>query len=570
MDNIPSGAAEAPGGIALSHESLVAEAMIEFDEFSVHELEDFLRRYRDTVEGLTVTGLRPDLLKRIKGYLDTEAIPLAGAYDYIDEMREQGRQHIFLLHIQHAHRADLAALREKCRLFNDSLPSKPPRPALTGILLRGNELIFRWIETRRWQQNVNVGPNQISVVSHDERSVNFFSVDLASGHAAIRIQSLRSNPEMSVVDELEIYRKLVQERVNLDHFSPLVLEPVIRELLTSNKMKVQRWSIDWPGRGRLNGNVDPGFVEVVLLRFAEYVAQELAGDWLFVRRNAQRRVRATLDAKANEVHIPNRCDREEEHVILGDIRGVPRHKLNIRPLSDLADEHEEWRPALETFDVQFAIRGEREIDIQKAGKSWVVGPASVKAAQELVSRYPAIFKLRYRVRCPAGKPADGDARLYETIPESVDCRHKGKNISHATTDMIETVLVFEPPRETPQVIPKVAKAVEPLVPQKLKRRVVGAVTIVLFAVVYVPLVLGTAWLFLRLHERFDTKTGFLFVGLSYSIALLIELGAVIKLLGNPVTELALKVLLKLASLFRLRSSAEQPSKARVHRVGGRH
>lgn len=543
----------------------IEEAMAEFREFDVPELKEFLRRNKENVEGLKLGGLKVNRLDRIRENLEKRLIPLTAAYDYLDEKREHGRQHLFLFHVRQAYRGELAALRAKYAPFAISFPVKPFTPTLTAIILRGDELVFRWIETRQWQRQVQAGPNQFVVQSETERSVNFFSVDLATGQAAIRIQTLKPNPAKSLFEELDLYRSLVREKVDLDHFTPLNLEPVVRELLTSNRTKVQRWVIDWPGRGRLAGNVDPGFVEVVLLRFADYVAQELAGDWLFERRGTRRKVRATLDARINEVAIPNRCDRGEEQVILDDIRLAPAHKLHIPALSDLAREHEELRPALETFDVEFAIRGERELDIQKAGGNWVVGPTSAQAAKELASKYPDLFKLRYRVRCPDEKPAQ-EEKLYETIPATIDCKHKGKKVTHATEGMTETILVFEPPRERPPVIPKVAKAMEPLLPKGLRRRVIGAVTILAFAIVYLPVVFGTAWGFLWLQKRFDSTTGFVFTGIAYSIVLLAELGAVIKLLGNPVTELALKVLLKLASLFRLKSKADQPSKAKVHKV----
>ncbi|MEK6372342.1 MAG: SAP domain-containing protein [Acidobacteriota bacterium] len=567
MGAIPPDPAEPLGIVPPPLEPLIADAIAEFKEFDVPELKEFLRRNKEAVEGLKIGGLKGDLLDRIREYIATDQIPLSTAFDYIDAMRENGRQHLFLFQIREEHRDDLVTLRASAVPFNDSLPAKPFEPKLTGILLRGEELAFRWIETRQWEQQVPAGPNQFELRLETERSVNFFTVDLVTGQAAIRMQALKSNSEKSIIEEFEIYRRLIQERVNLDHFSPLNLEPVIRVLLTSNAMKVQRWSIDWPGRGHLSGNVDPGFVESVLLRFADYVAQELAGDWLFDRKGGSRRVRATLNARANEVEIPNRCDADEERVILDNIREVPRHKMKIDALRDIARKHEGLRPAFETFDVHFAIRGQREIDLREAGGNWVVGPTSLHAARELVLAYPTLFQLRYRVRCPEKSAAEGT--LYETVPESIACKHKGKNVTHPTNGITEPVLIFEPPRETPEVIPKVASAVERWLPQNLRRRVIGAVTVLLFAVVFIPIVLATTWMFLLLHKHFDTATGFVFISVAYSIILLVELGAVIKLLGNPVTELALKVLLKLASMLRWRSTAERPSKARVHKVSSK-
>jgi hypothetical protein len=529
----------------------VDEVMEELDELHVSDLSDFLKHVREKS-----SGIRRDLLLRIRELVATGKVTLEVAYAFLDKLREHGRQHLFLFKIQEAHRGELATLRGKHTPFVTSLPDKPPAPVLTELRETQTHLLFRWIETRTWEQAIQGAANGEPRV---ERSINFFRLNLETGEAEIRIQRTRPNCELSPIDELRIYRQMLKPYVDLDHFTAVVLDPAMRRLLTAKRMTVVRWQIDWPeSRGRLGGNVDPGFVQSLLLRLANYFALDLAGDWLFARgRDSVKRVRASLDGVRNEVLIPNRCTAEEEAVILADIRGG-RRDFRIRQLADVARNRDELRPALEMFDRQFATYRNRDVVLDTVEQEWVAGPQSVTAARELAGRYPELFRIRYGVRCPdnekavehpLGEPYWSDRA--EDIPAQISCAHsKKKTVVHATEGQVEAVLSFKPPEKAPPLVPRLTKYAERWLPDGMERQIAAGFTIVLFALVYVPLLVGTAWAFLQLRERFDSNAGLFIIVFTFLVALVFETGIFIVVLGNPIADAAANLLIKLASLLK--------------------
>ena len=567
-----------PRAVGLPAPEQVDEVMDELEELDLPELRDLLR-WQDK----TVGGLRPEVIGRLRGHLAAGEIKLDDAYDFLDELREHGRQHLFLFQIQHSHRDDLARLHAQWdeaippvanahRQAKVSLADKPAAPVLTGIFETDHHLVFRWIETRAWEQAV---PGQTERKPRTERSVNFFRIDLRTGDAEIRIQKLRPHCEVPLLEELRIYRELVQQFVDLEHFSPFLLEPAMRRLLTARRMSVQRWRIDWPeSEGRLGGSVDPGFVQSLLFRLANYFALEVAGEWLFRRtRGSPRRVRASLDGKNNEVQIPNRCIAEEEEVILHDIRGGRRRELKIRELHEVARDHEELLPALERFDQELTL-GAHEIELAEMGKEWVVGTKSAQAAQELAARHPERFRLRHRVRCPDHRrpvEENGKVRWWDhlgEIPAEVPCAHgRRRRVMHPTANQIETVLLFEPPPTHPPLVPRLTRIARKWIPQEMESTFGKIVVMFFLAFVYIPLVIATALGFLKLLERFPGAPALLVIGLSFLVALVFETGICIHILGEPIADGAANLLIKIASLLKPMAGAkESEASPHVNRV----
>src|SRR3989442_1013896 len=101
----------------------------EFEDYDLPELREFMRQKKQKIG-----GLRPDLINRLRDVLTRGVVNLDAAYAYIDELREHGRQHLFLFHVQQAHRDDLSKLRGKLKSLPISLTEKPQEPTLTAII----------------------------------------------------------------------------------------------------------------------------------------------------------------------------------------------------------------------------------------------------------------------------------------------------------------------------------------------------------------------------------------------------------------------------------------------------
>jgi hypothetical protein len=74
-----------------------------------------------------------------------------------------------------------------------------------------------------------------------------------------------------------------------------------------------------------------------------------------------------------------------------------------------------------------------------------------------------------------------------------------------------------------------------------------AFSYILFAIIYIPLVFGTAWLFIRLGVKYPG--GDLIIYPTFSLVLLFQAGIVVAILGKPLTETARDILLSLASFY---------------------
>ncbi|MHC4477646.1 MAG: hypothetical protein ACYTEL_18530 [Planctomycetota bacterium] len=567
----------------------VREAMASFSRYHNPELREFLLRCN-----LRVGGLREDREKRIYDHLEDGSVPLERAFDYIDELKETGEQQLFLFRLQKSRRKHLKDLRDwdyvqKRVATKDDEPRpkgdrpevqqglyKPePReslfflteiaaesPVLAAVYRRAEpreSLFFKWVETRHWtEQREAVG--NVVVKQFRERSANFLCIDLATGNAEICIQRLHPNPQKSLREELDLYRKLAGKVVDFDAFVPTTIEPVIRRFLNSTRALVVRWGVRWIDVGNLGGGVDPGYVRGVLKRFGNYSAVSLSADWLFDQgANDPKKVRVKLNGRTNQVDLPKRCLPEEADVILSEIRRVPTGKLHSSDLEAVARVNETRRPILQQIDSKLSVEGKREIELGKVAEEvWYSEEETISTGEEIVRRCPESYRIRYFVSCPdSGNPVSNDqGPVYferkEDIPLEIGCRHaRGAGVAtHVTKGRIKVVLLAGPPPKVLQLLPRIGDALEEKVGKSHIGNVIRALSFILFTVLYVPLVWATAWLFLRLTDRFPRGT--LIIHLTFFLVLVLEAGIVVSVLGKPLTDSARDLLISLASLFERR------------------
>ena len=568
----------------------VKEAMENsFSRYHVPELRDFLRRCN-----LPVGGNRDVLVKGIHQNLAQGTVSLERAFDYIDEISENGEQHVFLFRIKRERRSYLDRLKDlnyvwervspqagfsdqtdppgdreeipelykprsrECLFFSHKMIAE--LPSLVAVYRRPepqDTLFFKWVETRYWARAVQDGNRIMQMKTFSERSVNFLCINLESGGAEIRIQKLNPNPEKALREELNLYRQLADQVVEFDAFIPLPVEPAIRRLLSSKEAKVVRWKVKWIDVGNLSGGIDPGFVRNILKRFGNYTGVRLAADWLFDQNKMEpRKIRAKLDGQTNQVELPNRCFPEEAHEIILDIRKARMTKLRNPKLDSIARKNESYRPVVQQIDAKLSIDGNDEIVLERVAKQvWFSEEETVRVCEKMVAKYPENFQIKYFVTCPeTGKPvSDEKGPSYfdrkDQIPHEIPCLHaKGKGSAmHKTEGRIETLLISQQAVQDYQLIPRIANVFEKKVGKRHIAKLIKAFSYILFAIIYVPLVSGTAWLFLRLGVKYPG--GELIIYPTFSLVLLFQAGIVVAILGKPLTETARDILLSLASLY---------------------
>ncbi len=570
----------------------IEDAMASFTSYHIPELREFLSR-----SNLTVGGNKDNLEVRIRGHLKDGSVPLERAFDYIDEIGETGEQHIFLFRIKQKRRRYLKELQnwntiikrldhqiDESQLMNDRQeveqglykpenreclfflnPTTEESPFLAAVYRRREPrkaLFFKWVETRRWTKEEHKEDGSVEVKQLSGRSVNFLCLDLSTGDAEIRIQKLNANPEKSLREILELYRKLAEKVIEFKDFIPLLIEPAIRRLLSSRRAYVVRWEVQWIDVGNLGGGVDPGFVRGVLKRFGNYTAVCLSADWLFEQQTSDiRKIRANMDGRTNQVELPNRCLPEEIDVILSDIRKAPTSKLRNPQLDSIAQDNEKWRPILQQIDSELSMEGKEQIELEKvADKVWFSKQESIKTGEELAKRHPGIFQILYFVSCPdTDKPVSNkDGPLYfqqkKDIQAEIPCLHaRGHGVAmHKTEGRVKTLLLSQKEAQDITILPRIAKAIEPKIKESHISNFMRALSFILFAILYVPLVWGTAWLFLLLQEKFTGGT--MIIYMTFLPVLVLEAGIVTSLLGKPLTDRARDLLLSLASIFEKKSA----------------
>lgn len=606
----------------------VDEAMRGFGALQMPELHEFLKRV-----GLTVGGTRLQRLQSIADNLRSGAVSTDTAFDYLDERRENGEQHLFLFRLARDESARLAALRDPAPLI-DALARVRPRPAddelgdrravrdtlyapapreallfetvveaeepkLAAAYWRGphrSELFLKWVETRRWQRLVTV-PQPVQQ-TYQERAVSFFRVDLAEGRAELRLQRLHPSPERPLEDEVAALRGQLASLLGgagggvlgVGPFLPVLVEPAMRRLLTSQIARVLSWQVDWIDSGRLGGGVDPALAQCLFRRHREFSALRLSAEWLFERPGGkERKVPVQLDGRTNEICFPKRCTAAEMAVVLDHVRERARRPLRVRPLQELAREDETVTPIL--LQIERELRGRepgQDVDLRRLAREAWLDLADVAAvAERLAERNPDEFAVRYRGRCEetrhlAELPGGGrlEARRWAEIPPTFQCRHDrpARYEVHPGPPNVDAVLEVHTRETAPAPLLRVQPALEKWFGKSRADRLLDGLAVLAFAACFVPIVLATTYAFLSLQSRFAAGGMLLalILGVPMALVYVLEAGAIVAVLGDPLTSRAQQllgwILSRVSDLFQRRAADDAHTwPAKVHRTpeGGR-
>ena len=160
--------------------------------------------------------------------------------EYVDNLKMWGKQRVFLFEINGNRQElinQLSAPDEVRKLVKD-LYDNPvyhwdePKPFLahvkhttdpdTGALL----VVFKLIEMRDYKLVID-GIQQ----DYEERSTNFFIINLRDGYAELRIQRLPINASKKLKEEHELLEAELRGYLDFDRFDPIPLEPIMVEML---------------------------------------------------------------------------------------------------------------------------------------------------------------------------------------------------------------------------------------------------------------------------------------------------------------------------------------------------
>jgi hypothetical protein len=325
------------------------EALSTLDQHNVRPVVDgFLKKF-----GLSLSGPKAAKLMRIHNAIaaPVKRPSFEDLVDYVDNLKMYGKQHVFPHELKEGHEDYLEELRDP-RNVAKRLPQsdseeptrdpdvlwyklvwKAPKPELAEVrhsFAGGQgELSLKWVATRDFAVPVKVqvpgGPPVPRFVLQQERSVNFFIVNLGDGTAEIRIQTLQPFPARDLKAELGTYRAEADSIVRLDCFTPVPVAPTIVTCLRKPILPITTWEVAYPDGRKLGGLYDPSFLFKFGLPFKNAHGRELTVYWECKQEvTGARRLFFSLDGDDNRVLFNAVTDRSRVDFILGEVRKLSR------------------------------------------------------------------------------------------------------------------------------------------------------------------------------------------------------------------------------------------------------
>ena len=264
----------ATGQCAEFEQEWLIEAITELGPYVRSFTTKFMRKH-----DLPVANSKSAMLNRIQNEIigPKERLHFEDLVEYLDELRLWGRQCVVLYALKNVGKKNdgekyLEKLRspeyikerlgrQKNRFNNNVCRWKANKPFLSEVRHnfdkknKRGELSFKWVQTRQFEKLI-----KRTYQTFDERSVNFFIINLEDGSAQLRIQSLPDRSLTTLGEELQTYTKEIEKLLDFDHFTPVSLKPVMQEFLFKKVLPITHWSVR-TRTGRLQGNRDPSFIQ---------------------------------------------------------------------------------------------------------------------------------------------------------------------------------------------------------------------------------------------------------------------------------------------------------------------
>ncbi len=558
-----------PVGVT-TRKRVIAETMEALSEYNLPVIQDFIREENER-RGLRIPvgGLRPNVIANIENNIDKkEGFPAEDLLDYVDRLRENGNQHIFLYQINQNHREYLRELRKpeyiRQRLeenglldrYNKSLHIWEARTPQLSAMTRRREpedvLLFKWVETRTEQVTQKVEEdkqgNKIIIIKRvKRRAVCYFRIKLSNGDGELCVHQLATNARKAILDEREKYSAHIQKLIRLDYFHLVALEPAVHNLVIAPPAggEVTDWKILLPEDATLGGGGNPDLSQWLGMLWKNFAGDHLKMDWSL----GDRITKIKLDAETNELKLREALPPEQASRVIHAIRDYSKEGIKHPSLNKLAEEDDAYRTVLKKFDTLVTLLQKNNIDCKELIDNGEVSFDAVSdILEKLNSQFPEIFKNKYQVICPdTHRPIKKDGSNYleyssvTKIPPRVNCKegfHKGRKTYHPTKGNIKPILSYAEPPKTPVgdgVIewadqPKgLIDRIENALGKAIGRKIIKAMFLLVFASLYAGLTWAIVRSFLPLIQQYQGEK--IFVAVPYFIILLLLVVLLVALFG---------------------------------------
>jgi len=250
------------------------EAIAELDHYKTNPFTTyFMKKYGLPVLPVKKAMLGLIQLKITKSKKSKKPPHFEDLVEYVDELKPWGKQSVSLYTLRYDEKEYLKKLLDpdyikEClskledRYNNNICRWKSDTPFLSEVRHnfdyqnKRGWLSYKWIQTRQFLDFV--GP---VLTTFEERSVNFFIIDLADGSAQLRIQNLPVRSLTTIEAELQTYTKEIEKLLDFHRFSPISLQPVMRESLLKKVLPITYWSVRTQQGNLIGARVNPSFVQ---------------------------------------------------------------------------------------------------------------------------------------------------------------------------------------------------------------------------------------------------------------------------------------------------------------------
>ncbi|MBA3849765.1 MAG: hypothetical protein C0502_07185 [Opitutus sp.] len=389
------------------------------------------------------------MISQIRCGIGEGKIPAEALVDFIDSLRENANQHVFLYRLTPEHKGYLEALRAPEFMaalaggkHADACRAQPPvlweadEPALAAAVCREQPrraLLFKWVETRRWHEMAQQGTNEAGLPvfikePRSERSVSFFRIHLDNGDCEMRIERMHPNATKTLREAFGMFVARLGELIEYGYFERVLLEPVISRLMIKQVAEVQDWTIELSGGGDLRGNSSPTLLQRFGLLWRSFAGVELNAYWPIAGKKT--RVHIVLDGRKDYLTLYKHAAPSDLDGVIARVRALGAASIESEELRGLVKKGMKAGSALRKLDRHFSRLGKAALDSRLLLDDEWLGQSEVEAlARDLATHGSDSFKVAWHVVCPVTRQLvcgpDGPLSFadYSAIPDTVACLH---------------------------------------------------------------------------------------------------------------------------------------------------
>jgi len=259
--------------------------------------------------------------------------------EYVDDLKMWGKQRIFLFSIDYENAIQLSDIIRVRRMVgkvydNPVYEWQIDKPTLVHVkktkdsYTEDSLLIFKFIEMRQFNRQIGINIKQF-----EERSTNFFIINLSQGIAELRLQRLPINAKLNLREEYDLFIEEIKKYLGdiFDRFKPITLERAMRKIFRKPKF---RSTIITFVAGQKNKKASSTFLTVVNHLFKNPRINYIAGYWIYKQRKlGKSKLYFSLYGNSNSIEIGGLADPDRIRDILKKIVNIYNrtdHTLPVR------------------------------------------------------------------------------------------------------------------------------------------------------------------------------------------------------------------------------------------------